>query len=142
LQEGLYLNHYSRDRECDRTCIVNTSTEFCCQGLDNYFQVFGELRNSSHRWTRTTIQKPTHLRNLDPKIQRSSSPLLSAFNGAVMLGHIHIMIATMTLLRFHPAPRLGHLKCMKLRTRIPEHEATHRNQDYDWNQTVYGNVKK
>jgi len=63
----------------------------------------------------------------------------------------------MTLSQFHPAPRLGHLECMenvlgylrkyphgaiRIRTGIPEHEASHPTQNYGWDQTVYSNVKE
>eukprot|EP00957_Ditylum_brightwellii_P045002 3414050-Ditylum_brightwellii.AAC.1 len=39
--------------------------------------------------------------------------MIGEMQWAVALGRVDIIVATMTMARFRPAPRQGHLKCLK-----------------------------
>ena len=127
--------------------------------MDNYEQVFGELPKKEQ----SPLDKDDHpevdtTEELGPEDIAIYQSFIGCLQWAVTLGRIDIMIATMTLSRFRPAPRRGHLQrrqaCPRLSSQVPtrcysisapayrDHEATHPTQEYDWDPTVYDNAKE
>ena len=82
--------------------------------------------------------------------------LIGALQWTISLGRIDISVAVMTMSGFRSCPRKGHLNRLKriygylskmrhstirIRTHAPDHSDVP-DFDYDWEQTVYGNVKE
>ena len=80
--------------------------------------------------------------------------LVGCLQWLITLGRFDIMAAVMSLSRFRPAPRIGHMEhvqrvfgylkkyphgAIRFRTGIPDHESRHTPMEYDWSSTVYGN---
>ena len=126
--------------------------------MENYQNMYKELPKKQN----TPIEQDDHPEldtspELGPEQVEIYQSLIGCLQWAVTLGRIDIMIATMTLSRFRPAPRQGHMVrlhrvlgylrkfdhgAIRFRTGIPDHETTYSSQEFNWDHTVYGNVKE
>ena len=93
---------------------------------------------------------------LDNEGIKKYQTMIGCLQWAVSLGRFDIQTATMTMSRFRVAPRKGHLERLKrmygylkkfasaaIRVRVLEPDFSDLpNQDFDWCQTVYGNVEE
>jgi hypothetical protein len=146
---------FHRDQEGD-LCI--SSTKYIEKMISTYEKYFGE--KPKHNVT-SPLEKGDH-----PELDTSElldsqgitvyQSLIGALQWAVSIGRFDIHTAVMTLSGFRVAPRRGHLDrakrvyaylskmkhaAIRIRSEEPDYSDIPKF-DYDWSQTIYGNVKE
>ena len=146
---------FHRDQEGD-LCI--SSTKFIDKLIGSYEKLFGEKPKQN---VSSPLEKGDHpeldtSELLDSKGITAYQSLIGSLQWAVSIGRFDIHTAVMTLSGFRAAPRRGHLDrakrvcgylskmkhaAIRIRTEEPDYSDVP-NFEYDWSQTVYGNVKE
>jgi hypothetical protein len=94
-------------------------------------------------------------KELDENGIKQYQSLIGALQWLVTLGRFDILVGVATMGSFRVAPRIGHLERLKrifgyikrnpngairFRVRIPDHESQGTPIEYDWKQTIYGDI--
>ena len=126
--------------------------------VDNYTRMFGTKPRTSYT---SPLNKGDHPElddsdELDIDGIKKYQSLIGALQWVITIGRFDIGTAIMTLSSFRVAPRVGHLDRLKriigylckmkngairFRTKLPDYSQIP-IKDYDWQQSVYGNVQE
>jgi hypothetical protein len=124
--------------------------------LDSYEKMFGEKPKeySSPMMERDHPELDTSP-ELDEDGIRQYQSLIGTLQWLITLGRFDILVGVASMSSFRAAPRSGHLDRLKqifgyikrnpsgairFRTKIPDHESHGTPIQYDWSQTIYGDV--